>query len=312
MNKKYNNNKYMNIESLDLNLLKVLIAIYEERKITAAADRLGLTQPGVSHALGRLRDLYRDELFVRGVGGMTPTALAHDLYARVRPAFDGLRAGLAMDGPLDPVEMERDVVLGMNDYGSQVILPELIRRVSATAPRVRVRTRHYAHGTQMEDLRSGVIDLSITVAGELPGWCNSAPLFTETAVVIADPKNSKINRTLTPTVYAACPHVVMAASGEDRTWVDDVLADHDLTRSVQHTVPHFLALPSIIAGTEMIGTVPRRIAESLARDDQFTIYTFPFDQQPHQLVQCWPRRRDRDPVHVWLGSIVSEIADTLS
>ena len=104
----------------------------------------------------------------------------------------------------------------------------------------------------------------------------------------------------------------MAASGEERTWVDDVLADQGLRRVVQHTVPHFLALPSIIKGSEMIGTLPRRIAEALAGKGTLAIYPFPFEQQPHQVVQCWPRRRDRDPAHVWLRAVVSEVAGKLA
>lgn len=302
----------MNIERIDLNLLKVLIAIFEERKITVAAERLGLTQPGVSHALGRLREQHRDELFIRTANGMMPTAFANDLYARIRPAFDDLRAGLTTEDHTDFHSLKRDVTLGMNDYGTQVILPSLIKYVTKASPHVRIRTRHYAHGSQMDDLRSGAIDLSITISGNLPGWVNASPLFTETAVVIADSSNPAIRKSLTPKIYTECPHVVMAASGEDRTWVDEVLANHGMERTVQHTVPHFLALPSVILGTLMLGTVPHRIAETMANDSNISIYPFPFKQKPHQIVQCWSRRQGPDPTHTWLRSTIADVCKNLA
>jgi len=309
MNKKYSYhlkmNTKVNIDTFDLNLLKALVAIYEERQITAAAERLGITQPGLSHVLSRLRATFADELFVRGRGGMAPTAMAEDLYARIHPGLRQLQEGIATPERFNPETLERTFSLGMNDYGATVVLPALIRAMEKAAPGVRLKTRHYAHGTQYEDLRAGRIDLSVSVAGNFPGWANAELLFDENAKVVADAGNPMLEGGLTLEAYATCPHVIMAPDGADRSWVDDHLADLGLTRTVQHAVPHFLAIPAIIRGTSMISTLPGRIADALDRRHGLVTYALPFDAAPHRIVQVWPKRVDREPVHKWLRARVA-------
>lgn len=299
----------MNVETLDLNLFKALVAIYEERQVTAAAERLGITQPGLSHALGRLRALAGDELFVRSPGGMVPTVVAEDLYARVRPGLRLLQESLAPAATPVPARLERTFVLGMNDYGASIVLPALIRRIATTAPRVRLKTRHYAHGSQYDDLRAGSIDLSITVVGGQPGWVSQEQLFEETPMVVAAEGNPHLGSGVTLDGYLACPHVIMAPDGSERNWVDELLADLGRSRTIQHTVPHFLAVPPIIRGTAMISTLPGRIARALGSLEGLETYALPFDAPQHRIAQVWPRRLDRDPLHGWLrGEVRAAVA----
>lgn len=297
----------MNIEAFDLNLLKALVAIYEERQITQAASRLGITQPGLSHALARLRGTFGDELFLRRAGGMVPTAMAEDLYARIRPGLELLHDGIASPVDPDPKSLSRTFVLGMNDYGAHVILPVLIRQLARVAPGVRLKTRHYPHGTQFDDLRAGTIDLSVSVAGPHPGWVNSEALFTETARVVASVDNPILKNGLTLETYVRCPHVIMAANGEDRNWVDDHLADLGLARTVQHALPHFLTIPAILRGSNMISTLPGRIAAGLGKQDGLQTFDLPFAAPLHQIVQLWPKRLDRDPVLKWLRATIMSV-----
>jgi DNA-binding transcriptional LysR family regulator len=296
----------MNIDTFDLNLLKALVAIYEERQITAAADRLGITQPGLSHILARLRGTFSDELFLRAKGGMEPTAMAEDLYARIRPGLHQLQESISITDALSGERLDRTFVLGMNDYGATIILPALIRRIAEAAPKVRLKTRHYAHGAQFDDLRAGGIDLSISVAGHHPGWTNAETLFSEDALVVAAANNPVLADGMTLDAYTACPHVIMAPDGVDRNWIDDHLADMGRTRSVQHAVPHFLAIPPIIRATSMISTLPGRIAETLGRDDGLITYPLPFTAPLHEIVQIWPKRMDRDLQHKWLRARIAE------
>lgn len=316
IDKKYEDHLNMNIETLDINLFKALVAIYEERQVTAAADRLGITQPGLSHALARLRELTGDELFVRRPDGMVPTAAAEDLYARVRPGLTLIQEGLGRAGSVDPAKLERTFVLGMNDYGASILLPPLIRRIRLSAPKVRLKTRHFAHGTQYADLRAGNIDLSVTVTSEPPGWTDHEPLFEETAMLVASADNPRIARRANGSVdlatYIACPHIIMAPDGTDRNWVDDLLEDLGQSRTIQHTVPHFLAIPPIIRGTELITTAPRRIAEALAGIEGLAAYELPFDAPKHRIVQVWPKRRQRDPQLTWLRAELRATAAELT
>lgn len=300
----------MNIEHVDLNLLKALVAIYEERQVTAAAERLGITQPGLSHALGRLRHLFGDELFVRRQGGMVPTAIAEEVYGRVQPGLHLLQESVALPSRFDPQILDRTFVLAMNDYGAHILLPGLIHRIAAAAPSVRLKTRHYAHTTQFADLRDGTLDLSITVTGGLPGWLCEEVLFEETALAVAAIDNPMIGERLTLDAYTACPHVIMAPDGSVRNWIDEILADLGRSRTVQHTIPHFLAVPPIVAGTNLITTTPRRIAEQLGTRDGLRTYELPFPVPPHRIVQAWPRRLDRDPANRWLrGEVRAAAAD---
>ncbi|WP_164871799.1 LysR family transcriptional regulator [Solirhodobacter olei] len=298
----------MNIEHIDLNLIKALVAIYEERQVTSAAERLGITQPGLSHALGRLRDLFDDELFVRRQGGMVPTAVAEDVYGRVRPGLRLLQESVEVPARVDPRTLDRTFVLGMNDYGAHILLPRLIHRIAVVAPAVRLKTRHYAHRTQFEDLRDGTIDLSITVTGGLPSWISQEILFEETALAVAAVDNPMIGERLTLDAYTACPHVIMAPDGSVRNWVDEILSELGRSRTVQHTLPHFLAIPPVVVGTNLITTTPRRIAEQLGKSDGLRTYELPFPVPPHHIVQAWRRRQDRNPVHRWLRGEVRAAA----
>lgn len=310
MNKKYKDYAQMNIDHVDLNLIKALVAIYEERQVTAAAERLGITQPGLSHALGRLRHLFGDELFIRRQGGMVPTAVAEDVYGRARPGLRLLQESVAIPSRVDPRTLDRTFVLGMNDYGAHILLPRLIHRIAEAAPSVRLKTRHYAHLTQFEDLRDGTIDLSITVAGGLPDWVGKEILFEETALAVAAVDNPIIGERLTLDAYTACPHVIMAPDGSVRNWVDEILSHLGRSRTVQHTIPHFLAVPPIIVGTNLITTSPRRIAEQLGKGDGLRTYELPFAVPPHRIVQAWRRSLDRNPVHRWLrGEIRAAAAE---
>jgi len=299
-------NNDFNLDAFDLNLLKAMLAIYEERQITAAADRLGITQPGLSHALARLRMIFADELFIRSQGGMTPTALAEDLYARIYPGLKQLQDSMVSTTALRPETLERTFTLGMNDYGASVILPKLIGLIAKVAPGVRLKTRHYAHGSQYDDLRAGNIDLSITIDSDRPGWTNAEVLFREDARVVAAADNRSIKGRLTLKQYVAFPHVIMAANGSSKSWIDDHLADLGLTRTVQHAVPHFFAIPPIIRGTSMISTLPGRIAKTLEHDNKLVTYPLPFAAPPHSIIQLWPKRLNRDPLNKWLRARVAE------
>jgi len=302
----------MNAEQVDLNLIKALVAIYEERQVTGAAERLGITQPGLSHALGRLRHLFGDELFVRRRGSMVPTAVAEDIYGRVQPGLRLLQESVSVPSRVDPRTLDRTFVLGMNDYGAHILLPRLIHRIAKAAPSVHLKTRHYAHRTQFEDLRDGTIDLSITVTGDLPGWAREEILFEETALAIAAVDNPLISDRLTLDAYTACPHVIMAPDGSMRNWVDEILSDLGRSRIVQHTIPHFLAVPPIVVGTNLITTTPRRIAEQLGKGDGLRTYELPFPMPPHRIVQTWRRRLDDNPVHRWLRGEVRAAAAEVS
>jgi len=289
----------MNIDRVDLNLLKVFVVIYEERKLTEAAARMGLTQPGLSHALRRLRDLLDDEMFVRVPRGVEPTRRAHDLYAGLHDSMSGLGRTLRGIGTFDPDQSDRTFVIAANDYGATVVVPRLIQRMEETAPGIRIRTVHFEHGTQYEALQRGEIDLSITVAMEHPPWVTEETLFLERAVGVACANSRFLDRPVTLRRYARARHVVMAPSGTT-TWMDKYLESHGLHRHAAHTVPHFHAMPAAIVGTDCVAIMPLQLIDPVAHAWGLRLFDLPADTPDHPIVQIWHRRRTNDVAHVWL------------
>jgi len=293
---------------LDLNLLRVFAVIFEERTLTAAAERLGLTQPALSHALRRLRLIAEDELFVRSAKGMIPTRQAEELYGRVHDSLFTLDGAMSEESVFDPKSSNRSFTIGMSDYGMTVILPPLIAHLHSEAPRLRIQTRYYAHGAQYEDLFSGRVDLSITVAGGHPEWCDNEDLFTETAVGIAAKSNSLFSGTPTIDEYLGARHVIMTPGEGDRSWVDPYLEALGYVREVAHTVPHFVAIPAILENTEFVSTLPTRIASRFAGQHKLNTFPLPFPAQSHRIVQVWHRRKSRDKGHRWFRRQVARLA----
>ena len=299
----------MNIYRIDLNLLKVFLAIYEERQISAAADRLGQTQPGLSHALKRLRDLVGDEVFVRTARGMEPTRKANELYGRIRGSIGALNDALQFDEDFDPKTAERSFVIAANDYGAVALIPPLIRALEKHAPGIRIRTQHYEHGTQYEALRRGDVDLSLTIPQDIPGWVTVQTLFQETAVGLACPESHLLREGVTLRRFVAARHVIMTPSGMS-TWLDDFLKARGLERNIAHTVPHFLAMPAAISGTDYVATMPRRLAAPLAKAYGLSMFELPADVPSHPIVQVWNSQWSNDKAHKWLRTTLNEAVRT--
>lgn len=301
----------MNIEKMDLNLLKVFIAIYEEQKLTVASDRLGLTQPALSHALKRLRDILDDDLFQRTPRGMQATRSAHEFYDRIKPGMTALEQGFSKKQNFDPATSDKTYTLGMNDYGATILLPPLLRHLTRLAPKVRLRTRHYAHGSQYDDLSSGAIDLSITIEDDHPHWTDQELLFTESAIGVCDIDNQAFGRKVDLKAYATADHVTMSADGSGRSWVDDYLVGQDMSREITHSVPYFAAVGAIIQHTQMISTLPKRVAKNMLAPYGLKTFNLPFKPPPHKIIQLWHRRNQNEAANKWLREQISCVATFL-
>jgi DNA-binding transcriptional LysR family regulator len=296
------------MKRIDLNLLRIFVSIFEERTLTSASEQLGLTQPALSHALRRLRNIVGDELFLRTARGMNPTIRAEELYGRVRGHLSALEGSMEEEQGFDPASSTRSFTIAMSDYGMTVLLPTLIAHLQSTAPALKIQTRYYPHGAQYEDLFNGRSELSITVSGDHPDWCAETPLFQESAVGVAAIANEKIGKTPGLEEYLAARHVIMAPELGDRSWVDDHLEAIGHIRNVAHTVPHFFAIPAILEQTPFISTLPRRIAERLAAQYRIRLFELPFVAPTHKIVQVWHRRKTQDAGHKWLRARIKDQA----
>jgi len=300
--------KKINIMRFDLNLLRIFVSIFEERTLTSAAERLGLTQPALSHALRRLRDVAGDELFVRTARGMNPTVRAEELYGRVRGSLSTLEGALHEVPQFDPRSSTRSFTIGMSDYGMTVLLPPLIAHLRSAAPELRIQTRYYAHGAQYDDLFSGRCELSVTIGDEHPEWCAESELFEETAIGVAANTNAAFATVPGLENYLSARHVIMVPGQGDRSWVDDHLQALGHVRDIAHTVPHFVAIPAILERTPFISTLPKRIAARFIEQHDIRLFELPYSAPTHKIVQVWHRRKTQDAGHRWLRREIQAVA----
>ncbi|HYD32401.1 MAG TPA: LysR family transcriptional regulator [Azospirillaceae bacterium] len=302
----------INLAAVDLNLLVVFDALMRERHATRAGIRLGLTQPAVSHALGRLRGLFGDELLVRAPGGMVPTPLALGLEPRVREALAQLESLLSRDVPFDPARSDAALTVGMSDYAAFVLLPDLARRLAAQAPRVTLRVRHTSHVLGHDMLDRGEAELIVGSFPAPPARLASEALFAEDFLCVARAGHPAFQAPLTLEAYRALPHLNVSLHGEPTGYVDRMLErTHGTGRRIAVTIGHFLMAPFVVADTDLVATEPRRVVAPLAARLGLSVQEPPVAIRPFAVTMTWHRRLDTDPLHRWLRDLVASAARTV-
>ena len=253
----------MNLRRLDLNLLVVFDALMTDRNVTRAAERVGLSQPAMSNALSRLRAFMKDELFVRGPEGMRPTARALELAPSIHDALGAIDAALDPE-TFDPATVSRAIRIDTNDYVVATYLPRLVLLLAKEAPGIDLRI-YPQTGRTFERLDAQEIDFGISPYGDVPDRFGSQPLDEDSYVVLMRKRNPLAAANLTLTRFAAAQHVLISPRGDTRGFVDAALAARGLTRRVALTVNQFTSVGPIIAATDLIVTIPKRIADQMER-----------------------------------------------
>jgi len=302
----------MNIRNIDLNLLPVFEALMQERNVTRTASRLGLSQPAVSSALRRLREQIGDPLLIRTRTGMRPTPRAEQIFASVSQAFDVIQNSVQTGAAFAPAEARRSFNVMMSDIGEIVYLPRLIRKLQFDAPSIRLSVRRLARPRVHDELASGTIDLAI-------GWMEPdaallrQDLFDETFVGIVRPDHPRVGRRLTRTQFMTEWHLVVGRHdfGSD-TYLHAGEAGLDIARATAQRkiaiqVPHFLAVPNIVANTDLICIVPRQLGQVYAEYEQVRIVALPFRSVPFTVSQFWHERFSQDLGNAWLRTLIGRL-----
>jgi len=273
----------MNIEALDLNLLVAFDALYEERNVSRAARRVGLSQPAMSNALARLRAALGDPLFERTGRGIRPTARAERLGPAVRAGIAQLRRALRPDPRFDPGSSNRIFRLAVSDYAEYRMLPGLVAALAREAPGVRLQVRRHEalFSVPEADLRHGAIELAI---GFFP---DTRALEEGTAAeTLCEEENSVVMRSghplskgaLTLERYAEASHAGVIFRTEPWGLIDQELAARGLRRRLQYASPHFLVVCEVLRRTDLIATLPsalgRRASGLVARSVPLELPTF--------------------------------------
>lgn len=289
----------VNLASVDLNLLVALDALLEERHVTRAARRLGLSQPAASHALGRLRDLLGDPLLVRAGSTLVPTPRAAAVARDLRTILDSIRATLA-GGTFDPVTSERRFAFAAADYFELVVLPPLVGALATSAPHVDLVVRPHPEDAATA-LGEGKLDVVFGVE-MLPGAGNirRRNLFQDGYVCAVRAGHPVLRRGLDLERFLQLGHVFIAPRGTRGGVVDDALARRKKVRRVVAMVPSFLAAPAVVASSDLIVTMPVRAARRLAPAFDLRLLEPPLPLPRFTVAAYWHDRVHDDPAHVWL------------
>ena len=297
----------VNLSRVDLNLLKIFDALIEERHATRAAERIGLTQPAVSHALKRLRALFGDPLFVRSPRGMMPTSLAQDVAPRVHSILEQVEGVLIGGRVFDPATSTRQFVLGLSDYAAFVLLPRLTARLDREAPFVSLIVHNTSRDAGLGMIEEGPVEL---IAGNFPepaSHMREELLYEEDFICASRGDHPDLDGTLDLDRYLSLRHLQVSTRGNPTGYVDAVLRDKGLKRTVALTVSHFLLAPTLIDSSHLLATEPRRLFTSRTDRLRLKLFPPPFTIPPFRVVQTWHARHDPDPGHQWMRRVLREV-----
>jgi DNA-binding transcriptional LysR family regulator len=302
----------MNWGAFDLNLLIVFDAIMQERSVTRAGQRIGLSQPAMSHALNRLRYMLKDDLFVRTPEGMVPTPRAEQLATPLRHALSEMQLALEPD-TFVPADAKRRFVLAVNNYAAVVLVPPLVAAVCAMAPSVQLDLQPSGTLDITDRLDRGELDLALG-SFEAPGERFTVePLLEDPFVAVmrrGHPATGGSGKRLSAKTFAALPHLEISSSGDDVFFIDRWLAERGLARNIAHRAP-YLAAATMLVQSDMVATLRRRIAQEFVRNNPLEIREPPYESPVVREVMLWHRRLDNQPSHRWLRNAILSVSRSL-
>jgi len=294
------------MQNLDTRLLQVFDEIYKTRSVSRAADQLGLGQPVVSIALGKLRQHFGDPLFVRTSSGMNPTPLGEQLVRPIRTAIDALQVALGYRSVFDPATVQRTFRIAMTDISQLVLLPGLWARLHQVAPGVTVEVANLSPDTARM-LEAGEVDLALGFMPQLDAGFYQQTLFAQHYVCLASIDHPRIRDELGRERFEAEEHAAVISSGTGHGYLERELARQNIERKVVLRVPNFLGVAFVVEHTDLVVTIPARLGEMLRRHGRFRIYPTPFSLPGYTVKQFWHERFHHDPGNRWLRSLIREL-----
>ena len=291
------------LRTLDLNLLKTLDALLDERSVTRAAARLSLTQPAVSGMLTRLRDNFGDPLFIRAPHGMVPTLRAQQLAPVVKQILNDINT-LLQPAQFDPLTADFTFTLAATDYALKAVVVPFIAALKVRAPMIRVRVIPVEPERLTTQFEQGKIDLALLTPSTTPGDLHSRTLYEERYVCMLRADHPDARAPLSLDRFCALEHILVSYEGESFWGVtDDALAKVGRKRRVGLSVSSFLVLPEVLAVSEMITVVPSRLASARA---SICVQEPPVAIQGFTKSMAWHERTHRDPAQQWLRELLHE------
>jgi DNA-binding transcriptional LysR family regulator len=296
----------VNLHDLDLNLLVVFDDLMAQRRVSRVAERMGVSQPAVSNALAKLRRHFNDELFVRTPRGMQPTTFAEDLARPIGAALAQIRAGLERRAEFAPRTATRAVTIAMTDIGEIVFLPPLLERLRREAPGVTLSTVRDTAVVLEDEMQAGKVDLAIGLLPRLKAGFYQRRLFTQRYVCLMRRGHRLDKRRISVAEFAAAEHVVVVASGTGHGEVDTRLRRAGIERRVAVTVPHFVGVGHLLHDSDLVATVPERLADRLIGPFGLAKVAHPAKLPEATITLFWHAKQHRSAVNQWLRGVVVE------
>lgn len=294
----------------DLNLIRTFVAIYEMRSVSAAAKRLNVTQPSVSYALNRLRDVLHDPLFTRTRDGMVPTFNATQLFHSFRNALNSIESAISATRHFDPQQSTRTFRLALSDLGELHFLPPLVQEFKRIAPHVGLDVVQMDSERIGDWLQTGSVDAAVgnvTIAG---GRARKKTVFTESYSCLLRTAHPTISDSLSLEQFVDANHVVVAPFTGHHL-VEDVLNGMGLERKVALRVTHFTSLVAVVASTDLLLTLPTRIARAFASDGSMRVLPLPFPIPSFEVNLYWYPQTEDLAAQQWLCDTINQVLSTL-
>jgi DNA-binding transcriptional LysR family regulator len=314
----------VHFHSIDLNLLRIFDALAEERSVTRAGERLGLTQSAVSHALNRLRYALEDELFLRGPDGMTPTPRAMEIWPELRRGLSQLQHALAPT-EFDPAAADRTFHIAASTYVGELLLPRVVARIRQEAPQVQLNVQGVDNALG-EALETGRIDLAIGAFGRMSDLFARERLFDERLVWVVRKGHPATAQEASAKVMEKLPMVLLSPRSGERAggersnrqieplvlW-DELASDQTplgrgARQRIKVVVDNAHAALAIVAGSDLAALAPKRLAQSRSKDLGLILVEMGGERPPTALETIWRADRTSHPALSWLRNVLRDVS----
>jgi DNA-binding transcriptional LysR family regulator len=300
----------VHLSQVDLNLFVVLEAIYREGNLTRAGRQLKLTQPAMSHALKRLRELLKDPLFIREGANMVPTPFSRNMINEVRQALQILEVNLYENRNFDPAHTRRNFQIGFWELMESMILPPLAKVLTRAAPEISITTLRVKRREIEQELASGTLDLVLDIPITMSDNFRQAPLFSDRVVVMARKGHPAIRRELDLDTYLRQDHVLVSSRRLGPSLVDAELNRAGRKRTIVLRCQHYFAACQVVSETDMLLTIPQHYAETLNAGFNNRLYPFPLKSlQQLEIHMYWHESTENDPPNRWLREQIKKVVD---
>lgn len=303
----------MNLSKINLNLLFALDALLKEQHVTRAGERLHITQSAMSNLLKQLREVFKDELFVRGQASrMIPTPRALALAQPVKIILAQATTLFELPAAFNPKTAKYTFTIGMSDYTEFVLLPPLLQLIARTAPHIEIVVKHLNYLTDEKIFEDDIVDLAIGIYSAIPENLIAEKLYKEESVCLGCKKNPLLKKTLSIAAFAKTQQIIILYHAErTQLFSERYLKKHGLQRNVVATVPHTLTAITSLPGTLLISPVLKKAAQKASKILPLTMQPIPFTYPDINIHMVWHPKNRNSPPQQWLRQQIKQIVSQL-